>query len=133
METTIVYFDGVCNFCSGFVNFLIKADRHNQLKFAALQSAPGQKFCQDHQLPTDHFDTFYLYENGAVYNRSTAALKLFRKLGWPYSWLYVFIVLPVPIRDNLFYKPIAKNRYKWFGKTDACMIPTPEIRAKFLA
>jgi predicted DCC family thiol-disulfide oxidoreductase YuxK len=132
MENAIVYFDGVCNFCNGAVNFLLKADKRGYFRYAALQSEAGRQLCETHGLSTDQFETFYLFENGRLYSRSTAALHVARRLGWKYAWLYVFIIVPAWFRDTLVYNPIARNRYRLFGKKDTCMIPTPEIRARFL-
>jgi predicted DCC family thiol-disulfide oxidoreductase YuxK len=132
MNKAIVYFDGVCNFCNGLVNFIIKNDKKDYFRFAALQSNAGVKFCTDNNLPIGKLETFYLFENGKIYSHSTAALRLLKKLGWKYSWLYMFIIIPAGVRDFLFYNPIARNRYKWFGKRDSCMVPSPDVRAKFL-
>jgi predicted DCC family thiol-disulfide oxidoreductase YuxK len=132
MNRAVIYFDGVCNFCNGLVNFVIRHDRKDYFRYAALQSESGKKFCRENNLPTDNLETFYLYMDGKVYSHSTAGLMLLRKLGWKYSWLYVFIIIPAGIRDFLFYKPIARNRYKWFGKKDQCMIPEEEVKGKFL-
>jgi predicted DCC family thiol-disulfide oxidoreductase YuxK len=127
----VVLFDGVCNFCDNTVQFVLRRDKAGYFRFAALQSEAGQALLKDHELPTEHFDTFILLENGKIYKRSSAALRLVRKLsgGWPL--LYGFILIPRFIRD-FFYSIIARNRYRWFGKKDACMIPSPEVRSRFL-
>jgi predicted DCC family thiol-disulfide oxidoreductase YuxK len=127
--SAIILFDGVCNFCNGSVNFIIERDKKNYFKFTPLQSDAGQKFVKKFDL--SGLDSVILVEDDKVFTHSTAALKIAKRLGGILSLLYAFIIVPKPIRD-FFYKLFAKNRYKLFGKKDECMIPTPEIRAKFL-
>lgn len=129
--SAIILFDGVCNFCNGSVNFIIEHDKKNYFKFAPLQSEIAQKLLDEHGIDKTQTDSVILVENGKAYTHSTAALKVAQKLDGAWSWLYSFIIIPKPIRD-FFYKTFAKYRYKLFGKTDACMMPTPEIRARFL-
>lgn len=128
----IVLFDGVCNFCNGSVNFIIERDRENYFKFAPLQSEIGQKFLDKHSINKAETDSVILIENEKVFTYSTAALKVARQLDGAWSWLYALIIIPKPIRD-FFYKLFAKYRYKLFGKQDVCMMPTPEIRERFLS
>jgi predicted DCC family thiol-disulfide oxidoreductase YuxK len=130
-EHSIILFDGVCNVCTGAVQFVIKKDQKNHFRFASLQSQQGQNILIRHQLPVNDFNSFVLVENEKVYTRSDAALKVTKNLSGLWPLLYGFIVVPKFIRDGI-YNLIAKNRYKWFGKKDSCMIPTPEIMAKFL-
>lgn len=130
--SAIILFDGVCNFCNGSVNFIIERDRKNYFKFAPLQSEIGQKLLGENGIDKTETDSVILIENGKAYTHSTAALKVANKLDGAWSWLYAFIIIPKPLRD-FFYKTFAKYRYKLFGKTDACMMPTPEIRARFLS
>lgn len=132
MDHAIVYFDGVCNFCNGFVNFMIPRDKKDYFRFAPLQSEVGQIFQAEHHLPSNNLETFYLYENGRVYSRSTAALRLMRHLSALWPSMYTFIILPRWLRD-FFYNMISKNRYRWFGKRDTCMVPTKEVRMKFIS
>ncbi|MBS1613432.1 MAG: thiol-disulfide oxidoreductase DCC family protein [Bacteroidetes bacterium] len=127
----VVLFDGVCNLCNGAVNWLIDHDPKNVLKFASLQSNYGQQIVAKHKLQGEYLNTILLVEDDKVYERSTAVLRALKHIGgWP-ALLYVFIVVPVFIR-NAVYNFVARNRYKWFGKMDACRIPTPELKAKFL-
>lgn len=128
---SIVLFDGVCHLCNSSVNFIIRHDPHGRLKFAPLQSPVGQELLRQHNLSSDILDTFVLIESGRAYTRSTAALRVARRLSglWPVA--YVGIVVPRPIRDAV-YRLIARNRYRWFGKRDACMMPTAEVKARFL-
>jgi len=127
----IILFDGVCNFCNSSVNFVIDSDKKKVIKFAALQSEAGQQLLQQYHLPTSEFNSFVFIEAGKVYTASTAALKVCKYLTALWPLLYGFIIVPKFIRDGI-YNWISKNRYKWFGKKDQCMIPTPEVRSRFL-
>jgi predicted DCC family thiol-disulfide oxidoreductase YuxK len=133
METTksIVLFDGVCNLCNGAVQFIINRDREGCFSFASLQSAVGQAQLRQFGLATDAFDTFVLVEGGKAYTRSTAALRIARRLPGAWRLLYALMIMPRPLRDWM-YGLVARNRYRLFGRRDSCMMPTPELRAKFL-
>ncbi|MBA2250217.1 MAG: thiol-disulfide oxidoreductase DCC family protein [Chitinophagaceae bacterium] len=130
-ERPVILFDGVCNLCNSAVKFVIARDKKKLFSFASLQSDEGQKRLTEHQLSSMDLDSFVLIENGKAYTRSDGALRVAKKLkgGWPL--LYAFIIVPKFIRDGM-YNWIARNRYKWFGKQDVCMIPTPELKARFL-
>lgn len=130
-QQPIILFDGVCNFCNSAVNFTLKRNKKANIRFAPLQSETGQKLLQQYNLPVHDMESFVFIDNGKAYQRSTAALKVCRYLRglWPLS--YGLIIVPKFIRDGI-YNWIAKNRYKWFGRQESCMIPTPEIRARFL-
>ncbi|MBD1382583.1 thiol-disulfide oxidoreductase DCC family protein [Metabacillus arenae] len=130
-EKPIVLFDGVCQFCNGAVQFLINHDPKGNIRFAALQSNAGQDLLKKFNLPTNDLQTFILVSNKTYYTRSTAALKTLKYLDGFYKHLVFFLLIPKPLRDMI-YKIIAKNRYKWFGMKDECMIPTPDIRKRFL-
>ncbi len=127
----IVLFDGVCNFCNGSVNFIIERDTENYFKFAPLQSESGIKLLEKYNIDKAETDSVILIENETAYTYSTAALKIAKHLDGVWSWFYGFIVVPKFLRDFA-YKTFAKNRYRLFGKTEACMMPTPEIRERFL-
>ncbi len=127
----IVLFDGVCNLCNSSVQFVLKRDAADYFRFAALQSDTGQQLLQQSGLPTRHFSTFVFIEKGKYYTQSTAALKVAKHLNGLWPLLYAFIVVPPFIR-NFVYRLIANNRYRWFGKQESCMIPTPELKAKFI-
>jgi predicted DCC family thiol-disulfide oxidoreductase YuxK len=139
--SAVVLFDGVCNFCDSSVNFVIEHDRDGYFKFAPLQSEAGIELANKYGLRSEEagssvddlipIDSVILIEDGAAYTHSTAALRIVRRLGGIWSWLYAFIVVPRPVRD-FFYKLFAKYRYRFFGKRDQCMIPSPEVRARFL-
>jgi len=127
----IVLFDGVCNLCNYSVTLIIKKDKKDIFRFAALQSEIGRHLIQKYHIDTSKLDSILLIEGKYYSYKSTAALRIAKYLkGW-YSLFYVFIIFP-PIVRNFFYDIIAKNRYKWFGKKESCMIPTPELKAKFL-
>jgi predicted DCC family thiol-disulfide oxidoreductase YuxK len=128
----IVLFDGVCNFCNGSVNFMIEHDAAGYFKFAPLQSETGKTLLDKFGIDATDTDSIILVEDDKAYSYSTAALRITRKLGGVYGWLYVFRIVPQPIRD-FFYKLFAKYRYRLFGKKDVCMMPTPEIRGRFLS
>ena len=130
--SAIILFDGVCNFCNGSVNFIIARDAEKYFKFAPLQSAIGQKLLKEHGIDRTVTDSVVLIEDGKAYVRTTAALRIARKLSGAWRFFYGFIVVPAFVRD-VFYKLFAKNRYKMFGKQETCMMPTPEIRERFLA
>lgn len=130
-DNPIILFDGVCNLCNSAVNFVIKRDKATHLKFAALQSDAGQQLLQRYRLPHDVFNSFVLIEDGLVYTQSTAALKLCKYLTGLWPLLYGFIIVPPFIRNGL-YKWIAKNRYKWFGKKEQCLVPTADLKNRFL-
>lgn len=130
-DAAIVLFDGVCNFCNHSIQFIIKRDPKGYFKFGALQSEEGKAFLQQYGLSTDALDTIVLIENGKAYTYSTAPLRIVRKLSLPWPLLYVCILVPPFIRNPI-YKWISRNRYKWFGKQESCMMPTPDIRKRFL-
>lgn len=127
----IVLFDGVCNFCNHSIQFIIKRDKKGYFKFGALQSEEGKALLQQHGLSPEALDTIVLVEDGKAYSYSTAPLRIVKKLTFPWPIFYVFILVPIFIRNPI-YKWISRNRYKWFGKQETCMLPTPEIRSRFL-
>ena len=127
----IILFDGVCNLCNKTVQFVIKKDREKKFRFASLQGSSGQRILKDLKIPADIFHSFILLEDDKVYERSTAALRLLKLLGRGWQFFYIFILLPKPIRDGI-YNWISRNRYKWFGKKDSCMIPEGGVKDRFL-
>ncbi len=127
----IVLFDGVCNLCNGLVRFIIKRDRNGKFRFASLQSEIGQQWLLRFGLAKNEFESFVLIEGEKFYLKSSAALKMLKELGGIWKAFYVFIFVPRPVRDFI-YDLIAKSRYKIFGKRDVCMIPTPELKERFL-
>lgn len=127
----IVLFDGVCNLCNHSIQFMIKRDPKGYFKFSSLQSEIGQQLLQKYGLPSENMDTIVLIENENVYTYSTAPLRIARKLTFLWPLLYCFIIVPPFIRNPI-YLWISRNRYKWFGKKDSCMLPRPDIQQRFL-
>ena len=126
----LVLFDGVCNFCNGAVNFIIRHDVEKKFKFAPLQSEIGREISAKYGIGGD-IDSIILVENDRPYTHSTAGLRIAKGLGGIWSLGYVFIIVPAFIRDYC-YRLFAKNRYRLFGRTDACTLPTPDVRERFL-
>ncbi len=128
----IVLFDGVCNFCDASVNFIIRHDRRGRFQFAPLQSDVGKDLCAEHGLKRQRLDTLVLIERGVAYTRSTAALRIARRLSGPCRLLYALIAIPQPVRDAA-YGWFARHRYRWFGRRHECAIPAANVRSRFLA
>ena len=128
----LILFDGVCNLCNSAVQYVIKHDKKDCFLFAPLQSAIGQQLIEHYKFDTKKIDSILLYtpEKGITY-KSTAALKIASKLGFPRNTIIIFFIVP-PFMRNWIYDYIAKNRYKWFGRQETCMIPTPELKNRFL-
>ncbi|MBI5856633.1 MAG: thiol-disulfide oxidoreductase DCC family protein [Sphingobacteriales bacterium] len=131
-ENPVILFDGICNYCNRIVNFIIRRDKKKIFRFAALQSEAGQRILKQLNLPTDKFESFILLDKEKVYQKSSAALRLYNKLPWYWKWTQLFWIFPTYIRDWV-YGIIARNRYRWFGKRESCMVPTPELGERFLA
>ena len=128
----LILFDGVCNLCNAAIQFVIAHDKHNRFMFAALQSETGKAIAEQYDVDTEVLDSIVLYiPNKGVYSKSTAALKIASKLGFPINLLRIFIIVPPFIRHWV-YSIVAKNRYRWFGKKEACMVPTPVLKEKFM-
>lgn len=131
LKNPVVLFDGVCNLCSSTVQFIIKHDKKQQFRFASLQSEFGQEVMKQFGLPTNELNSFILLEEGKIYTKSTGALRVTKRLNGLWFLLYGFIIIPPFIR-NAVYSFVAHNRYRWYGKKDACWLPTPELRKLFL-
>ncbi len=129
---SIILFDGVCNFCNSSVNLIMKHDKKNIFKFAALQSEKGGELQRKFGLNQNDLSSFILIEHEKYFTKTTAALRVAKNIGFPWNLSYIFIIIPPFIR-NIAYNIIAKYRYRWFGKRDACRIPTPEEKEKFLS
>lgn len=123
----IVLFDGVCNLCNGAVQFIIERDKHQQFRFASLQSGFGQQYQQQ----VGEVDSILLVDHGKIYQKSSAALRIARKLDGLWPMLFILIIIPPFIRDFV-YDIIARNRYRLFGKKESCWLPTPDLKALFL-
>ncbi len=128
----IILFDGECNLCNRSVQLIMRNDHKNKFRFASLQSEPGVEQMKKFQLPLEHLSTFVLIEHEHCYTRSTAALRIAKQLDGLWPVLYILIVVPKFLRDMV-YDFIAKHRYRLFGKSTTCMVPSPELKSKFLA
>ena len=128
----LILFDGVCNLCNRSVQYIIKHDKKNVFLFAPLQSEVGNDLITQFKIDPSKTDSILLYDTQkGISIKSTAALKILKSLGFPGNLMSIFFIIPTGIRD-LLYDYIAKKRYKWFGKLDQCMVPTPELNQKFL-
>lgn len=127
----IVLFDGVCNLCNATVQLLIGLDRHNRLKFTSLQSDFGQKILKKTDLDPIDLSTFLYLKDGKIFSRSDAAIQVFSDLGSWWKPVKLFLIFPGFLRNGV-YDLISRNRYKWFGKREKCMIPTSELKDKFI-
>jgi predicted DCC family thiol-disulfide oxidoreductase YuxK len=128
----IILFDGVCNFCNTSVLKVIKHDKKNVFLFTSLQSEIGKQIIDHFNIDTSKIDSIILIESESQYAiKSTAALKILNQFNGIWKLMQIFWIIPTFIRNSM-YNYIAKNRYKWFGKKDECMIPTDEIKSKFI-
>ncbi|MDZ7898733.1 MAG: thiol-disulfide oxidoreductase DCC family protein [Arcicella sp.] len=130
-NTQIILFDGVCNFCNSSINFIIDHDPEKNFKFAPLQSEFGQAILKQFNKNTEDFDSVILLKNSQLYQKAEAAVEVTKHLSGAWKYLAVFGILPTFFL-NFFYDIIAKNRYKIFGKSEICRIPTPELRERFI-
>ncbi|HRO43980.1 MAG TPA: thiol-disulfide oxidoreductase DCC family protein [Flavipsychrobacter sp.] len=130
-DKSILYFDGVCNLCNRLVIFFIERDKEKKILFASLQSPAGQKALEQSAQQLSCEDSVLLYHDGKYYQKSTAIIKALSMLGGVWRLSLVAYILPVFLRNKL-YDFFAKNRYRWFGKKEECMLPTPELRSRFL-
>ena len=128
---SIILFDGVCNLCNASVNFIIKHDKNAQFIFASLQSDAAKEILLQYNLKKIKIDSIVLIQNNEIYEKSSAALRIAKALSGGFKSLYLFIIIPKFIRD-FGYDYIAKNRYKWYGQKETCMIPTSEIKNRFI-
>lgn len=128
----IVFYDGTCGFCQASIQIALKHNQKQNLYFAALQSGLAEALVPKEQLPDPLPDSILFYENGRLYTESEAALRIARHLNFPWSALYYFKFIPLSFR-NFVYRFIAKHRYRIAGRTEACMLPSPEERARFVA
>lgn len=131
LEPAVIYFDGVCGLCSRLVDFVIRRDPEGRFRFAALQSPRGEAILRMTGLPAGSLESVIVEDGGRLYERSDAVLRVWRRLGFPWSLLAVGVIVPRPLRDAL-YGFVARRRYGWFGKRDACRVPTPAERERFL-
>lgn len=130
-KKSIILFDGVCNLCNASVNFIIKHDKQKQFLFASLQSDAAKEILLQFPLKKIDLTSIILIKDEVYYDKSTAALLVFKQLKGIYKWPYFFTIIPKKIRDRL-YLYISKNRYNWFGKQNTCLIPSKEVKERFL-
>ncbi len=130
---TVILFDGVCNLCNKSVQYVLKRDKKKQFHFASLQSDAGQEILLHYYNKKfiKNLDSIVLVDNNKAHHKSTAILYIGKKMRFPYNIGMLFLIIPTFIRDYI-YDFIAKNRYKWFGKMDSCMIPSAEVKSRFL-
>ena len=130
-DPSIVLFDGICNLCNASIAMIIRNDPHAHFRFAPLQSQIGKQYISEMNIEVDGSGSLVLIQNDQYYLRSEAALRIARKMDRPWNWLWVFIIIPPPIRD-LVYRIVSKYRYNWFGKKGSCMVPTEDVKSRFL-
>lgn len=131
-DKSLLFFDGVCNLCSGFVQFVIERDPEAKFRFASLQSEAGQQVLQDMNMSKSELGTVVLLKAGKTYTHSDVALEMSLELGGLWTLFYVFKIIPKVVRDRI-YDWVAANRYKWFGEKEACWLPSPDLQARFLS
>jgi predicted DCC family thiol-disulfide oxidoreductase YuxK len=127
----LILFDGVCNLCNGFVQFVIERDAAELFQFGSLQSEAARRVLALHHAPDPLPDALVLVEGGRIYTGSSAALRVARRLTFPWPLAFALIAVPRPVRDGI-YAFVARHRYRWFGRRDHCMIPTPSLRSRFI-
>jgi predicted DCC family thiol-disulfide oxidoreductase YuxK len=130
IDKPVLLFDGVCNFCNRMVNFAIRNDKKGKIRFAPLQSEVGKILRKEFNIP-ETVDTVILIDKGKAFTYARAAIRVSKYLDWPAKMLYAFIIVPRFISQP-FYKWIARNRYRWFGKRESCMIPNADVKSRFL-
>lgn len=130
-DERVILFDGVCHLCQGAVKFIIKRDPAGRFRFASLQSQAGSRMLRAAEACEESLDSVVLIERGTYYTRSAAALRIARGLRYPWPLLYALIVVPRGLRDAV-YRYVAKHRYRWFGKDESCLVPTRELKERFL-
>jgi predicted DCC family thiol-disulfide oxidoreductase YuxK len=132
IDGPVLLFDGVCNLCNGFVRFVVRFDHDGVFRYAPLQSPVAQELLARHGLPTEDeaFDTVVLVEDGECYTKSTAALRVARRLDGPWPLAYPLVFLPRRLRDGV-YDLVAEHRYRLFGRSESCQVPPPTVRERF--
>ncbi len=129
MTDKVVFFDGVCNLCNSWVQWLIKRDKKNVLYYSSLQSSYAKQHITDPEILST--DSIVFFVNSTFYTKSSAVFQICKQLAWPYCLVLIFYIVPGFIR-NYVYDTVAKNRYKWFGKRATCMVPDASLKSKFL-
>lgn len=127
----VILFDGICNLCNSSVQFVLKRDKKQKFRYASLQSEFGKKIIEQFSLKEKNIDSIVLIEQNRAWVKSSAVLRISKQLGGGYPLFYVFIIIPKFLRDAV-YDFIARNRYRWFGKRESCILPSPETKTLFL-
>ena len=127
----LLLFDGVCNLCTGSVRFVVPRDRRGRIRFAALQGPTGRRLLAEQKLDTEVLSTLIYVRQGRTHTRSSAALWLARDLDGAWPLLFAFMVIPRALRDAV-YTAVARRRYRWVGRTEACLVPSPELAPRFV-
>lgn len=127
----LILFDGVCNFCNYWVRFALKRDQKQMLSFGTLQGNTAQSVLPLHGINEKEIASVVFIENGKLWQNSSAVLRICRHLSGAWKLFYVLMIIPAPIRDFI-YKMIAKNRYRWFGKRESCMVPDTSMKDRFV-
>jgi len=130
-DKPIIFFDGVCNLCNSSVQFILKRDKNELFLFSSLQSDASKEILLQYKLENLALNTIILLEDGIIHQKSTAILRIARRLSGIYKYTYLFIIIPKFIRDGI-YSFISKRRYRWFGKQDSCMLPDAAVKLRFL-
>lgn len=130
-ETRVILFDGVCNFCNYWVNFAIKRDSKKKLRFTPLQGETAKRLLPQHNINPTSLSSVIFIDNRKAWTQSSAAIRICKHLDGGWKLFYGLIIIPKFIRD-FFYNIIARNRYKWFGKKESCMVPAQDLRERFL-
>ena len=130
-QKTIILFDGICNLCNGSVQFILKRDKNEKFLFASLQSDASKNILLQYNVKKNSLDSILIIEDGQVYDKSTAVLKISRHLNWPWTMFSIALHLPLGIRDSV-YDFVGRNRYHWFGKKDNCTMMIPEYKNRFI-
>jgi predicted DCC family thiol-disulfide oxidoreductase YuxK len=130
-DSAVILFDGVCNFCNAWVNFVIDRDQRGEFCFATQQSPGGQAFLHGREVPAPSLSSIILLADDHVYIESTAMLRVCARLQSPWRFLALLLIIPRPVRDAA-YRWFAKHRYRWFGRSETCRVPTPDVRGRFI-
>jgi predicted DCC family thiol-disulfide oxidoreductase YuxK len=131
VRAPLILFDGVCNLCNAWVRFVVRCDPIGVFRFAAQQSPSGQVIIEDHVRGVVALSSVILIEGNAIYTESDAVIQIIARLSPPWSWIAFLRIIPRPVRDAC-YRFIVRHRYQWFGRTEACQIPSADIRSRFI-
>jgi predicted DCC family thiol-disulfide oxidoreductase YuxK len=131
VQTPLILFDGVCNLCNGWVRFIIRRDPNRIFRFAAQQTPTGQAIVQDYMGNASALPSVILIDANAIYAESDAILQIFGRLAPPWSWIAFLRIIPRRARDAC-YHFVGRHRYRWFGRTEVCPVPSPDIRSRFI-